>query len=624
MFVCSSVVGMKKNEVRTTHPHCSSVKTCKDSLLPIIQTVKENIMKKTISCLIALSCLVAAGCSDQSVSDHDKLQSQNEEISVPATVEKAVPPAMLSKDEQNAPVFPHGMTSYTLTDASGGPVLRHKMAAEAQFSGAAVTGMIMPAPTPLVAEFNRESYNPVNETGYINCANDPLSTFSIDVDTASYANVRRLVMSGQQVPAGAVRVEEMINYFPYDYPQPAGGAPLQIFADVVQSPYHVDYRLVRIGLQAEKIQAAALPPANLVFLIDVSGSMQQPNKLPLVKESLLMLVKQLTGRDRVSIVVYAGAERVVLQPTPGDQHSAIMAAIDNLQAGGSTHASQGILTAYQLARQAFMPSGNNRVILVSDGDFNVGVTSRSELQRLIEEKRKENIYLTVLGFGTGNFRDDTMELLADKGNGNYAYIDSLLEAKKVLVKEMSGTLFTLADDVKLQVEFNPALVGAYRLIGYENRALADEDFRDDRKDAGEIGAGHQVTALYEIIPSGHKDVPQVDALKYQKPVAHVESGKQELLTVKLRYKPRGRDSFQELSVTAEDSTRKLLAADGDFRFAAAVAGYAMLLQHSEKVGSFSWQNCMDLAKSGKGEDDEGLRAEFIRLVEMSEILASKG
>jgi len=580
-------------------------------------------MKKTLVSLVALTCVAVIGCTEQPQQlNRDKLQVDETAVSTPATAEKVESLATSGvREEEKALPGKQLMVQEMALDATAATT-RHKMLVEPA-ANRMMIGMPAPSVPQLMPEFNRESYNPLNENGYVNCINDSLSTFSIDVDTASYANVRRLVTDGQQVPAGAVRAEEMINYFTYNYPEPSGGVPIRLFADVAQSPYHADYRLVRIGLQAEKIKAAELPPANLVFLIDVSGSMQQPDKLPLVKESMRMLVKQLTGRDRVSIVVYAGADRVVLPPTPGDQFATIMSAIDNLQAGGSTHASQGILTAYELARQVYMPSGNNRVILVSDGDFNVGVTSRSELQGLIEEKRKDNIYLTVLGFGTGNFRDDTMELLADKGNGNYAYIDSLLEAKKVLVKEMGGTLFTVAGDVKLQVEFNPALVGAYRLIGYENRALADEDFRDDRKDAGEIGAGHQVTALYEVIPAGHGDVPQVDSLKYRQPAAPEKGTSGELLTVKLRYKPRGQESSKELSVVALDNKRSLEKSDHDFRFAAAVAGYAMLLQHSQYVGSFTWQDCLSLGKAGKGLDEEGLRAEFVRLVETSEILAQR-
>ncbi len=472
---------------------------------------------------------------------------------------------------------------------------------------------------PPSAQWNRESYNAVQENRFINTVNDPLSTFSIDVDTAGYANVRRMVTGGHLPPVGAVRIEEMINYFTYDYPAPESGNDFRLHAEIGPSPYHADYQLVRIGLNAKDLDPAQLPPSNLVFLVDVSGSMQAVNKLPLLKQAVKLLVEQMGARDRIGIVAYAGSDRVVLQPTAADDRAAIFAALDQLRSGGSTHASSGIRTAYDLARRSFMPGGNNRVILASDGDFNVGVTSRGELQKLIEEERESGIYLTVLGFGMGNYHDDTMEVLADKGNGNYAYIDSLLEAKKVMVKEMSGTLFALADDVKIQVEFNPARVGAYRLLGYENRALADEDFIDDTKDAGEIGVGHRVTTLYELIPAGHASIPVVDALKYQKPQAGVNDAADELLTVKLRYKPLGQKSSKEMILPVSAAMPKSNSVD--FQFAAAVAGYGMLLTESEHLGSFSWDQCMAMAKAGRGQDVEGYRAELYRLVETSELLS---
>jgi Ca-activated chloride channel family protein len=469
--------------------------------------------------------------------------------------------------------------------------------------------------------WNRESYDAVVENRFINSRNDPLSTFSIDVDTASYANVRRFIQSGSLPPGGAVRAEEMINYFNYMDPEPLDGKPFSLKAEAGPSPFHDGYRLLRIGLKARDLDQTRRPASNLVFLIDVSGSMNQPNKLPLLKQSLKLLVEQLNERDRVSVVVYAGSDRVVLSPTPGSEHETIGQAIEHLHSGGSTHGSRGILTAYELARRCYMPQGNNRVILVSDGDFNVGVTSRSELQKLIEDQRKSGIYLSVLGFGDGNYQDDTMELLADKGNGNYAYIDSLLEAKKVLLKEFSGTLFTLANDVKIQVEFNPHLIGAYRLIGYENRALEDEDFVDDAKDAGEIGMGHQVTALYELIPAGHQDIPRVDPLKYQATAApQPGTAETELLTVKLRYKPRSTATSKQISVAVTNSQNPMTTLSDDFRFAAAVAGFAMLLKDSEHLGNFSWDGCLELARGARGADEQGYRAEFIRLVEMGQLL----
>ncbi|THB76642.1 MAG: VWA domain-containing protein [Desulfobulbaceae bacterium] len=479
-------------------------------------------------------------------------------------------------------------------------------------------------PTPSYAQPNRESYNAVEENRFINAQNDSLSTFSIDVDTASYANVRRMINSGQIPPVGAIRAEEMINYFQYRYPEPQGTMPLTVATEIGPSPFHEGYQLLKIGMKARNLDREEAPPSNLVFLIDVSGSMQHPNKLPLLKQSMGLLVKQLGASDRVSIVVYAGSDFIALNPTRGDQHQTIIQALERLQPGGSTHASSGITTAYQLARQVFIPGGNNRVILASDGDFNVGVTSRGALQELVEKEREDGINLTVLGFGMGNYHDDTMEILANKGNGNYAYIDSLLEAKKVLVKEMAGTLYTLAKDVKIQVEFNPSLVGAHRLIGYENRALADEDFTDDRKDAGELGAGHRVTALYELIPADHPDIPALPELKYKKVSEVAEGGvENELATIKVRYKPRGKERSELLLKTVHNQQSGNETSD-DFRFAAAVAGYSMLLRKSDHLSTFTWEDCLALIRNARGDDPEGYRAEFLQLVEKSQLLDNKG
>ncbi len=480
------------------------------------------------------------------------------------------------------------------------------------------TDSIRWTPPPL----NRESYNGMAENGFITAANDSLSTFSIDVDTASYSNIRRFINQNTLPPVGAIRIEEMINYFSYSYPEPVGNHPFSVTGELGPCPWNKKHRLVRIGLKAGEIEKKDLPPSNIVFLIDVSGSMSSPNKLPLLKQALKMLVRQLNKDDRVSMVVYAGMDSVILTPTAGNRQKKIIAAIDSLGSGGSTHASSGIITAYKLAQQVYMPKGNNRIILASDGDFNVGITSRGELQRLIEEKRKSGIFLTVLGFGMGNYHDDTMEILADKGNGNYAYIDNLLEAKKVLVKEMTGTMFTLARDVKIQVEFNPAKIAAYRLIGYENRVLADEDFNNDKKDAGEIGVGHTVTALYELIPIGSADVPSVDPLKYrQSKDTTQEKYPDEVMTIKLRYKPLDNNTSILLTKIIRQNTRALMQTSDDFRFAAAVAEFGMVLKHSKFQDGLNFEKILPLAKQARGADTEGYRAEFIRLVETSQLLA---
>lgn len=472
------------------------------------------------------------------------------------------------------------------------------------------------APRP--QSYSQESYNSVHENGFVATNNDPLSTFSIDVDTASYANIRRWINSGKLPPVGAVRVEEMVNYFSYDYPAPKD-TPVAITSELGPCPWNPESKLVRIGLKAKELMLEKLPPSNLIFLIDVSGSMNQPNKLPLLKKSMLMLTNQLTSQDRVGIVVYAGSDRVVLPPTAGNQKETIKQAIASLTSGGSTHGSQGIVTAYKLAQQSHMPSGNNRIILASDGDFNVGVTSRGELEKLITTKRDSGVFLSVLGFGEGNYHDDTMELLADKGNGNYNYIDSILEAKKVLIKERASTFYTVATDVKIQVEFNPALVGGYRLIGYENRNLADEDFNNDKKDAGEMGAGHTVTAVYELLSPTSPLIPKVDQLKYQSPSSTPNN--KDLLTVKIRYKNLNSDTSNTLTHTVIDRKNVLTKASDDFRFTCSVLGFAQLLRQSE-YSNLTYLQLISLAKTGRGSDSEGYRAEFIKLLEMAELLTT--
>ena len=469
--------------------------------------------------------------------------------------------------------------------------------------------------------FNTEEYDRIYENQFLKVTDKPLSTFSIDVDAASYSNMRRFLMNNSLPPKDAVRIEEMINYFTYTYKAPKNAAPFSITTEMGPCPWNNKHKLVHIGLQGMKVETDSLPPSNLVFLLDVSGSMNMPDKLPLLKMAFKMLVKNLRKQDKVAITVYAGAAGLVLPSTSGDKRHEIISALEKLQAGGSTAGGAGIKLAYKTAKENFLPDGNNRVILATDGDFNVGASSDAELVRMIEEKRKEGIFLTVLGFGTGNYKDSKMEKLADKGNGNYAYIDNLLEAKKVFVSEMGGTLLTIAKDVKIQVEFNPTRVQAYRLIGYENRKLKDEDFNDDKKDAGELGAGHSVTALYEIIPHGVKaDLPNIDKLKYQS--HNVNSSAKttnDLLTVKFRYKPPKEDKSKLIVKTLKDKTSK--KASQNLQFSAAVAGFGMLLRDSEYKGKLTYEEIIEMAKAAKGKDNNGYRAEFIKLVERADVIS---
>jgi len=464
--------------------------------------------------------------------------------------------------------------------------------------------------------FNTEAYDRVVDNPFLRATQNPLSTFSIDVDTAAYANLRRFLSSGALPPKDSVRIEEMVNYFAYSYTGPKNSDPFSTQVEVASAPWKPEHRLVKVGLKGRVIAQDKRSPSNLVFLIDVSGSMQPPNRLPLIKRALPLLVEKLTENDRVAIVVYAGASGLVLPSTSCDHKAKILAALENLEAGGSTNGASGIQLAYDTAIANFIKGGTNRVILATDGDFNVGVTNQGELTRLIEDKAKSGVFLSVLGFGMGNYKDSTLEKLADKGNGNYAYVDSLQEARKVLVEEMGGTLITIAKDVKIQVEFNPALVGAYRLIGYENRILRAEDFNDDTKDAGEIGAGHTVTALYEVVPAGKEDaLPGVDALKYQKPVeAARESKSGELLTLKLRYKEPDGTTSKLIQVPVSDRGTNWAQASRDFKFASAVAALGMILRDSPYKGNATLSGVLDLAEAGKGEDKQGYRTEFIELV----------
>lgn len=495
-------------------------------------------------------------------------------------------------------------------------------------SSPAATGLIQPKDSSqkneVAEKSNREAYNRIEENPFLRVSNSPLSTFSIDVDAASYSNVRRFINDGKLPPKDAVRLEELINYFTYEYPQPKGDRPFSVATEVSEAPWNPAHRLVHIGLQGKNISTENLPPSNLVFLVDVSGSMDEPNKLPLLKSAFRMLVNELREKDRVTIIVYAGAAGVVLPPTPGNQKDKILDALEKLQAGGSTAGGEGIQLAYKLAQENFLKSGNNRVILATDGDFNVGVSSDAELVRLIEQKREQGVFLTVLGVGTGNLQDSRMEQLANKGNGNYAYIDNQLEAKKVLVKEIGGTLLTIAKDVKIQVEFNPEKVQGYRLIGYENRLLRNEDFKDDKKDAGELGAGHSVTALYEIIPVGVKSdvkLPDVDTLKYQqKAVEQTAYKSDELMQVKLRYKAPNQATSQLLTYPLVDKGLKLEKASTNFKFSAAVAEFGMVLRESQYKGDASFDEVLKLANQSQGVDLDGYRAEFIRLVTKSKSL----
>tara|TARA_R110002033_G_scaffold26394_6_gene60446 strand:- start:61814 stop:63925 length:2112 start_codon:yes stop_codon:yes gene_type:complete len=457
-----------------------------------------------------------------------------------------------------------------------------------------------------------EKYAHITENQFERVVLNPLSTFSIDVDKAGYSNIRRLINNGSQIPIDAVKIEEMINYFDYDYPQPTGDHPFSINLEAAKTPWNENTKIVRIGLQGKEYLNEDLPASNLTFLIDVSGSMSNQNKLPLLKSAFKLLVNQLREKDKVSIVVYAGAAGVVLEPTSGEEKEKIIKALDNLNAGGSTAGGQGIELAYALADKNFKQHKNNRVILATDGDFNVGASSDKDMETLIEEKRKSGIFLSVLGFGMGNYKDSKLEKLADKGNGNHAYIDTMQEAQKVFGEEFGGTLYTIAKDVKIQIEFNPTKVQAYRLIGYENRLLADEDFIDDTKDAGELGSGHKVTALYEIIPVGVKSefLKEVADLKYTKLESKTHLS-DELFTVKFRYKKPNEDKSIEM---VEVYKNQLSEMSPDFKFSSAVALFGMHIRKSQYVNNANLNDVLQLATSGKGEDKKGYRSEFIRLV----------
>jgi len=472
---------------------------------------------------------------------------------------------------------------------------------------------------------NTEEYDKITENEFSEAKSNPLSTFSIDVDNASYSNIRRILNYNQMPDKGAVRIEEMINYFNYDYPAPTGKHPFSFISEISQCPWNKKNKLIHIGLQGKKLDYNDIKPSNLVFLLDVSGSMEDPNKLPLLRKSFKLLLNELSQEDKVSIVVYAGAAGMVLPPTPASEKSKIIKALDDLQAGGSTAGGAGILLAYKIAKENLIKDGNNRVILATDGDFNVGTSSTSSLVDLIEEKRKDGIYLTILGFGMGNYKDGRMEQISNAGNGNYFYIDNIKEAEKVFVKEMRANMFTIAKDVKIQIEFNPAYVKAYRLIGYENRVLAKEDFDDDKKDAGELGAGHTVTALYEIVPANSDwKVRKADDLKYQTSVLKENAASnKEIMTIKFRYKPPKSDTSIKLEYPVANVETELSATSDNFRFSAAVAAFGMLLRDSKFKGDATYKSVTDLAKDAKGNDEFGYRNEFLSLVKTAELLSKE-
>lgn len=543
-------------------------------------------MRRMTAALLALGLLAALACAVQRKTEETRARDESDAKSVVTGV-KDTPPVIPVASEALAP----------------------PPAAKLRSLGY-VAGVAFDRAEPP----STEAYTRFDDAGFKDVATDPLSTFSIDVDTAAYANVRRFLDQGTLPPKDAVRIEELLNYFPYDLPGPSGPEPFAVWTDVGEAPWKPEHRLVRVALRAREVAAAERPPANLVFLVDVSGSMQPPNKLPLLKRSLRMLLETLDPRDRVALVVYASASGLVLPSTPVSRSAEIAEALERLEAGGSTNGGAGIVLAYKTARENFVRGGINRVILATDGDFNVGVTSEGDLTRLVESEAKAGVFLTVLGFGMGNYKDSTLEALSGRGDGNYAYIDSLLEARKALVEQAGGTLVTVAKDVKIQVEFNPAEVSSWRLLGYENRVLAARDFDDDAKDAGEIGSGHGVTALYEIVPRG-AETKGAPALRYQKPSETEAAKSGEIATVKIRYKAPDGDVSRLLSFPVLSGRGVAPERAADFEFATAVAAFGMLLRESEHRGAADWPMVRDLASRGLSWDPGGYRAQFASLVE---------
>ena len=509
-------------------------------------------------------------------------------------------PAEMKKSDPNA--------GYAAVAGSMAPMLARKAASpQADFQA------------PGYRDADREQYQKIADNPIHAVAQDPVSTFSIDVDTGGYANVRRFLNRGQLPPSEAVRLEELVNYFPYSYPQPSGDTPFGVSTELAVTPWNANSRLLKVAIKASELNTQAMPPANLVFLVDVSGSMDRPDGLPLVQSTLKLLVEQLRAEDKVSLVVYAGESRVVLPPTAGSEKTTIRRAIEQLTAGGSTAGESGIQLAYEQAQRGFVAKGINRILLATDGDFNVGISDFDSLKKLAEDKRKTGVSLTTLGFGTDNYNEQLMEQLADAGNGNYAYIDNLREARKVLVQQLSSTLVTVAKDVKIQVEFNPAQVSEYRLLGYENRALKREDFSNDKIDAGEIGAGHTVTALYEIVPAGNKG--WLEPLRYQQAESK-RAASSEMALLRIRYKAPQQDNSRLLEVPIAVNANPPVIADAsaDLRFAAAVAAFAQQLKGGKYTEGFDLAASAELARSAKGEDRFGLRAEFVQLVELAQSL----
>jgi Ca-activated chloride channel homolog len=570
------------------------------------------------SSLLIVTAIVAACAAER---DEGRLVAQQQ---IPETQPSATPVKPEAKPEQDKAAA-RELAQIQEVVVTGARRSRSNMDSTSPVttftSATAVAGAVCCSPV-YQQPTNTERYQHVDDNPVHLAAEQPVSTFSIDVDTGAYANVRRFLNAGQLPPQDAVRVEEMINYFDYQYVPPASReAPFRVATEVAPAPWNQQALLMKIGIKGFEVAAAERPPANLVFLIDVSGSMQSPDKLPLLKNAFRLLADQLTARDRVSMVVYAGSSGVVLEPTAGDQKHKIRAAIDRLEAGGSTNGAEGIERAYQLAHAAQIKGGINRVVLATDGDFNVGVVDFEALVDMAERQRSSGVALTTLGFGTGNYNDQLLERLADAGNGNYSYVDTLSEARKVLVSELSSTLFTIAKDVKIQVEFNPATVLEYRLIGYENRMLAREDFNNDKVDAGDIGAGHRVTALYEVVPVGNQG--RLDPLRYGSP-APAAAASNELANVKVRFKKPQSDRSELLEYPiGRSSVATLDRLSPDFRFAASVAAFGQLLRGGKYVGNFGYGDVERLARGALSDDTEGYRREFLALVKLADSLTPK-